>query len=56
MNEELIQKKKALEIMQFKFNIQKLEVRLLEIDEEKVKLQETIDEQRLKLKEMEEGE
>jgi len=48
-SESLIEKKKALEKMELMFNIQKLEVRLLEIDEEKIKLQENIDKQKEKL-------
>lgn len=52
MNESLIARKKQLEIMQFEFNIQKLEVRLLELDEEKQKTIEAIEEQKKKVNEL----
>ena len=54
MNETLLQKKKELELMQIRFNISKLEVRLLELDEEKIKVQESINEQKAKLNDFEE--
>lgn len=51
-NEMLIKKKKELEKMQFQFNISKLEVRLLELDEEKLTTEKSIEEQKKKLLEL----
>ncbi len=47
---DILKKKNAVEIMQFQLNIQKLELRLLEMDEEKTKIREAITEQTEKLK------
>jgi len=45
-------KKRKVEIMQLELNVLKLETRLLEMDEEKIKVAENIEEQKLKLDEL----
>ena len=52
---ELEEKRKQVEIMQFEFNILKLETRLLEIDEEKEKLRENIKSQQQKVEALKNG-
>lgn len=52
MMETLQDKKKKIEIMQLELNIIRLEARLLELDEEKVKTADSIEQQRLKLQEL----
>jgi len=51
----LSEEKALLELMMQEFNIKKLEVRLLEIDEEKIKIQESISLQRERLAELKGG-
>jgi len=50
--DELQNKKRKVEIMQLELNVLKLETRLLEMDEEKIKVAENIEEQKLKLDEL----
>lgn len=52
--ESLQQKKKKMELMQLELNILKLETRLMEIDEEKIKIQENIETQKNKMSELKE--
>jgi hypothetical protein len=51
----LSEEKALLELMQMEFNIKKLEVRLLELDEEKIKLNESITLQKQRLVEIKGG-
>jgi hypothetical protein len=51
-NSILITKKKAAEKMQLQLNVMKLEVRLLEIEDEKVRITESIEEQNKKINEL----
>lgn len=55
MSNELIQKKQKIETMQLEMNILKLETRLLEIEEEKVRIAENIEDQKNKLKDLKTG-
>jgi hypothetical protein len=48
----LSEEKKLLEILQQEFNIKKLEVRLLELEEEKEKIRDSISTQKQKLQEL----
>ena len=48
----LAQEKQELKRMETEFNIKRLEVRLLELDEEKEKVQESIDNLKAKLEEL----
>ena len=52
----LADKKRLLELKQYELNVLKLETRLLELDEEKIRIQENIKEQKSKLKELEDTE
>jgi hypothetical protein len=52
MAESLQEKKKQIEMMQLQFNILKLETRILELDEEKEKIADSINEQTKKLYEI----
>jgi len=51
----LSEEKALLELMMMEFNIKKLEVRLLEIDEEKLKIGESISLQKERLAELKGG-
>jgi hypothetical protein len=49
---DLSEQKKKLAKLETEFNIMKLETRLMEMDEEKIKIQESIEKQRQSLKEV----
>jgi len=55
MSETLEQKRKHMEMMQLELNIQKLEIRLLELDEEKILIQEKIQKQSESLQKLKAG-
>jgi hypothetical protein len=48
----LVKKKQAAEKMQLQLNVMKLEVRLLEIEDEKIRITENIEEQNKKISEL----
>jgi len=54
MAEALDKQRQKLRKMELQFNIMKLETRTLELDEEKMKIQEAIEKQILELKSLEE--
>ena len=47
--DELVEKRKELRSLELQFNIAKLETRILEIDDEKQKIMETIEKQKMEL-------
>ena len=53
--DELASRKGKLEILRLHYSIEKLQVSLLELDEQKIKINESVIKQQEELKEIEEG-